>query len=41
MTFSDVNKQGYDFRLVLFMDTKYRFGDVDEYVYFSDVNKLV
>ncbi len=41
MTFSDVNKQGYDFRLVMFMETKYHFGDVNEFVYFSDVNELV
>ncbi len=41
MPFGDANEQGYDFWLVMFMDTKYRFGDVNEFVYFSDVNKLV
>jgi hypothetical protein len=41
MTFGDVNEQGYDFQLVVFMDRKYIFGDVDEFSYFSDVNELV
>ncbi len=41
MTFSDVNKQGYDFWLVMFMDTKYCFGDVNEFIHFSGVNELV
>ena len=41
MTFSDVNQQEYDFQLVMFMDTKYRVGYVNEFVYFSDVNELV
>jgi hypothetical protein len=27
MTFGDVNEQGYDFRLMIFMDRKYNFGD--------------
>ncbi len=40
MTFGDVNKQGDDFWLVMLMDTKYCFGDVNEFVYFSDVNEL-
>ncbi len=40
MTVGDVNEQGYDFRLVMFMDRKYIFGDFNEFSYFSDVNKL-
>ncbi len=40
MTFGDVNEQGYDFWLVMFMDRKYNFGDVNEFSYFSDVNEL-
>ncbi len=40
MTFGDVNEQGYNFQLVMFMDRKYHFGDVNEFSYFSDVNKL-
>ncbi len=40
MTIGDVNEQVYCFRLVMFMDRRYRFGDVNEKVYFSDVNKL-
>ncbi len=40
MTFGDVNEQGYDFWLVMYMDRKYHFGDVNEFNYFSDVNKL-
>ena len=38
MTIGDVYEQGYDFWLVMFMDTKYCFGDVYEFVCFSDVN---
>ncbi len=41
MTVGDVYEQGYVYRLVMFMDTKYHFGDVNEFVYFSDVNKQV
>ncbi len=40
MTFGDVNEQGYDFRLVMFMNRKYIFGVVNEFSYFSDVNEL-
>jgi hypothetical protein len=40
MTLGDVNEQGYCFRMVMFMDKRYPFGDVDVKVYFSDVNKL-
>ncbi len=40
MTFGDVNEQGYDFWLVMFMDRTYIFGDVKEFNYFSDVNEL-
>ncbi len=40
MTIGDVNEQGYCFQLVMFMDMRYCFGDVNEKVYFSDVNKL-
>jgi hypothetical protein len=40
MTIGDVNEQKYHFRLVMFMDRVYHFGDVNEKVYFSDVNKL-
>ncbi len=40
MTFGDVNEQGYDFRLVMFMERKYFFGDVNEFSYFSDVSEL-
>ncbi len=40
MTIGDVNEQEYCFRLVMFMDRRYCFGDVNEKVYFSDVNKL-
>ncbi len=40
MTFGDVNEQGYDFWLVVFMDRKYTFGDVNEFSYFRDVNEL-
>ncbi len=40
MTFGDVYEQGYCFRLVIFIDRRYRFGDVNERVYFNDVNKL-
>jgi hypothetical protein len=40
MTIGDVNEQEYCFQLVMFMDRRYQFGDVNEKVYFSDVNKL-
>ncbi len=40
MTFGYVNEQGYCFQLVMFMDRRYCFGDVNEQVCFSDVNKL-
>jgi hypothetical protein len=40
MTIGDVNEQGYCFQMVMFMDRRYRFGDVIEKVYFSYVNKL-
>ncbi len=40
MTTGDVNEQGYCFCLVTFMDRRYCLGDVNEKVYFSDVNKL-
>ncbi len=40
MTIGDVNEQGYCFWLVMFMDRRYCFGDVNEKVYFSDINKL-
>jgi hypothetical protein len=40
MTIGDVNEQEYRFRLVMVMDRGYCFGDVNEQVYFSDVNKL-
>jgi hypothetical protein len=40
MTICDVNEQEYPLGLVMFMDRGYRFGDVNEKVYFSDVNKL-
>ncbi len=40
MTIGDVNEQVYCFRLVMFMDRRCSFGDVNEKVYFSDVNKL-
>jgi hypothetical protein len=40
MTFGYVNERGYDFQLVMFMDRNYCFGDVSEFSYFSDVNKL-
>ncbi len=39
MTIGDVYEQGYCFQLVMFMDRRYRFGDINEKVYFSDVNK--
>ncbi len=41
MTIADVYEQGYVYQLVMFMDTKYCFGDVNEFVYFSDVNEQV
>ncbi len=40
MTIGGVNEQGYCFRLVMFMDKMYCFGDVNVKVYFSYVNKL-
>jgi hypothetical protein len=40
MTTSDVNEQEYRFQLVMFIDRVYHFGDVNEKVYFGDVNKL-
>jgi hypothetical protein len=40
MTIGDVNEQEYHFQLVMFMNRGYWFGDVNEQVYFSDVNKL-
>ncbi len=40
MTIGDVNEQGHCFRLVIFMDRRYHFGDINEKVYFSDVNLL-
>ncbi len=40
MTIRDVNEQEYFFWFMMFMDRGYCFDDVDEKVYFSDVNKL-
>ncbi len=40
MTIGDDNEQEYCFRLAMFMDRGYCFGDVNEQVYFSDANKL-
>jgi hypothetical protein len=40
MTIGDVNEQEYHFRLVMFMDRGYQYGDVNEKVYFSNVIKL-
>ncbi len=40
MTIGDVNEQEYCFRLVMFMDRGYQYGDVNEKVYFNDVIKL-
>ncbi len=40
MTIGDINEQEYHFGLVMFMDRGYRFGDVNEMVYFIDVIKL-
>ena len=40
MTIGDVNELECCFRLVMFMDRGYRFGGVNEMVYFSDVIKL-
>ncbi len=40
MTIGDVNEQVYCFRLVMFMDRGYHFGDVNKKVYFSDIIKL-
>ncbi len=40
MTFGDVDEQGYDFWLVMFKDRKYIFGDVNEFIHFSDVNEM-
>ena len=39
MTIGDVYEQGYVYRLVMFMDTKYCFGDVNEFISFSHVKK--
>jgi hypothetical protein len=39
MTIGDVN-EGVLFRLVMFMDGVYHFSEVNEKVYFCDVNKL-
>ncbi len=41
MTIGDVYEQGYVYRLMMFMDIKYCFGDVNEFVYFSDVIEQV
>ncbi len=43
MTIGDVNEQGYCFRLVMFMDRRYPFGDVNKQyrLVFSDANELV
>ncbi len=42
MTIGDVNEQGDCFRLVMFLDRGYCFGDVNEKVYcFGDVNEQV
>jgi hypothetical protein len=40
MTIGDVNEQESCFLLMIFMDRVYHFSDVNEKVYFSDVNKL-
>jgi hypothetical protein len=40
MTIGDVNEQGYCIWLVMFMDRRNCFDDVNEKVYFIDVNKL-
>ncbi len=40
MTIGDVNEQEYCFQLMMFIDRVYLFSDVNEKVYFSDVNKL-
>ncbi len=40
MTIGDVYEQGYDFWLVMLIDKKYCFGDVNEFICFSNVNKL-
>jgi hypothetical protein len=40
MTIGDVNKQEYHFWLVMFMERVYHFGDINEKVFFSDVNRL-
>ncbi len=40
MTIGDVNEQEYRFRLVMFMDRGYQYGNVNENAYFSDVIKL-
>jgi hypothetical protein len=40
MTIGNVNEQGYHFWLVMFTDWMYNFSDVNEKVYFSDVDKL-
>ncbi len=40
MTIGDVYEQGYVYRLVMFMDTKYRFGDVNELAFFLVTGEL-
>ncbi len=40
MTIGDVYKKGCDFQLVMFMDRRYCFGDVNKFDYFSDVKEL-
>ncbi len=42
MTIGDVNEQGCRFQLVIFMDSGYCFGDVNELgLCFGDVNEQV
>ncbi len=40
MTIGDVNEQEYHFRFMMFMDRVYHFSDVNEKIYFNDINKL-
>ena len=40
MTIGDANEQRYCLQQVMLINRGYRFGDVNEQVYFSDVNKL-
>jgi hypothetical protein len=40
MTIGDVNEQEYRFWLVMFMNRRYQYGDVNEKIYFSDAIKL-